>query len=68
MTNLSGSYVVISRLWHCYSECNSRTQNTFLCEWDSRDKKNHHVNKLWPKRTSLMPVEKNVVNPPLVHH
>jgi len=21
----------------------------FLCEWDSRDKKNHHVNKLWPK-------------------
>jgi len=28
MTNLSGSYVVISRLWHCYSECNSGTQNT----------------------------------------
>jgi len=26
MTNLSGSYVVISRLWHCYSECNSGTQ------------------------------------------
>jgi len=26
MTNLSGSYV-ISRLWHCYSECNSGTQN-----------------------------------------
>jgi hypothetical protein len=24
----SGSYVVISRLWHCYSECNSSTQNT----------------------------------------
>jgi hypothetical protein len=23
----------------------------FLCEWDSRDKKNHCVNKLWPKRT-----------------
>jgi len=21
----------------------------FLCEWDSRDKKNHYVNKLWPK-------------------
>jgi len=21
----------------------------FLCEWDSRDKKNHCVNKLWPK-------------------
>ena len=27
----------------------------FLCEWDSRDKKNHCVSKLWPKRTSLMP-------------
>jgi len=38
----------------------------FLCEWYRRDKKNHHVNKLWPKRTSLTPGEKNVVNPPLV--
>ena len=28
---------------------------SFLCEWDSRDKKNHYVNKLWPKRTSLTP-------------
>ena len=31
-----------------------------------RDKKNHCVNKLWPKRTSLTPGEKNVVFPPLV--
>ena len=38
----------------------------FLCEWDSRDKKNHYVNKLWPKRTSRTPGEKNDVNPPLV--
>ena len=38
----------------------------FLCEWDSRDKKYHYVNKLWPKRTSLTPGEKKVVNPPLV--
>ena len=38
----------------------------YLCEWDSRDKKNHYVNILWPKRTSLTPGEKNVVNPPLV--
>ena len=30
------------------------------------DKKNHYVNKLWPKRTSLTQGEKNVVNPPLV--
>ena len=38
----------------------------FPCEWDSRDKKNHYVNKLWPKRTSLTPGEKNVVSPPFV--
>jgi hypothetical protein len=38
----------------------------FLCEWDVRDKKNHYVNKLWSKLTSLTPGEKNVVNPPLV--
>jgi len=38
----------------------------FLFEWDSRDKKNHYVNKLWPKRTSLTLEQKNVVNPPLV--
>jgi hypothetical protein len=28
MKNLSGSYGVISRLWHCYLECKSVTQNT----------------------------------------
>jgi len=38
----------------------------FSCERDSPDKKNHYVNKLWPKRTSLTPGEKNVVNPPFV--
>ena len=38
----------------------------FLCKWDSQDKKNQYVNKLWPKQTSLMPGEKNVINPPLV--
>ena len=27
----------------------------YLCEWDSRDKKNYYVNILWPKRISLMP-------------
>jgi hypothetical protein len=32
MTNLSMSYVVISRLWHFYSEYNTVTQNTaFSC-------------------------------------
>jgi len=38
-----------------------------LCEWDSRDGKNHYVNILWPKRTSLTPLEKNIVSPPLIH-
>jgi len=38
----------------------------FLCEWENRNKKNCYVNKLWPKRTSLTPREKNVVNPLLV--
>ena len=28
LRKLSGSCVVISRLWHCYSECNSGTENT----------------------------------------
>jgi len=37
----------------------------FLFEWDSWDKRNHYINKLWPKRTSQMPGQKNV-NPPLV--
>jgi len=34
-----------------------------LRERDSRDKRNHFVNDLWPKRTSLTPGEKNVVLP-----
>jgi len=38
----------------------------FLCERDSRDKKNHYVNKLCHKRTSLTPGEKKVVNLPFV--
>jgi len=37
-----------------------------LCKWDSRDNKNHYVNKLWPKRASLTTGEINVVSPPLV--
>ena len=38
----------------------------FLCEWVSRDKKNHCVNKLWPNQISLTPGEKNVVSKPFV--
>ena len=37
-----------------------------LCEWDSWDKKNHYVDRLWHKRTSLTPGKKNVVISPLV--
>jgi len=38
----------------------------FLCEWNVRDKKNHDINKLWPKRTSLTIREKNVFSRRLV--
>lgn len=39
----------------------------FLCEWDSRDRKNHYEKKEWPKRTSLTPGNKNVIGTPLVN-
>ena len=39
----------------------------FLCERDSRDKKNHYVKKEWPKRESLTNGQKNVVHPSLVN-
>ena len=35
----------------------------FLYEWN---KKNHCVNKLWLKQTTLTPWEKSVINPPLL--
>lgn len=38
----------------------------FLCEWDSRDRKQHYDKKDWPRRISLTPGEKNVKNIPLV--
>jgi hypothetical protein len=51
--------VVISKLWHCYSECNSGSQNTAVsCA--------NCVNKLWPKWISLTPGKKNVISPSLV--
>jgi hypothetical protein len=39
----------------------------FLCEWNSRDRKIHYVLKQWPKRNSLIPGKKNVVNNKLVN-
>ncbi|GBP89284.1 hypothetical protein EVAR_60426_1 [Eumeta japonica] len=39
----------------------------FLCEWDSRDKKNHYVKKEWPKRDALIPGQRNVLHTPLIN-
>jgi len=44
-----------------------RVTNYCCFVWAGRGKKNHYVNKLWPKRTSMTPKEKNVFSPPLVH-
>jgi len=38
----------------------------FLCEWDSRDRQNHYINKAWSKRESFTPGLKNVAYPSLV--
>jgi hypothetical protein len=38
----------------------------FLCEWDSKDRKNHYIQKQWPKRDSLIPGKRNVLNNPPV--
>jgi len=38
-----------------------------LCEWDSRDKKNHYIKWEWSKHESLTPEQKNVVHPSLVN-
>jgi hypothetical protein len=34
----------------------------FLCEWDSRDKKNHYIKEKWSKCESITPGKKNVVH------
>lgn len=38
----------------------------FLCEWDSRARDRHYVQKEWPLRQALSPGLKNVTNEPLV--
>jgi len=58
MTNLSESYVVFSRLWHCYSECNLGKQNTAVsCASGTAG-----TRRITIYYTSLTPGEKNVVN------
>ncbi|GBP14416.1 hypothetical protein EVAR_92401_1 [Eumeta japonica] len=39
----------------------------FVCEWDSRNRKEHYTKKVWPQRQSLQPGQKNVQNSPLVN-
>lgn len=39
----------------------------FLCEWDSRDRANHYVKKVWTARQTLTPGSKNVLHDPLVN-
>jgi len=38
----------------------------FLCLWDSRDRKNHYVQKEWPKRTEFHPGSRNIIRRPLI--
>ena len=39
----------------------------FLCEWDSRNRAQHWVQKEWPKRKSLEVGNKNVINESLIN-
>jgi hypothetical protein len=58
--NIMGDFKVIAR---------SLGYTKFYCfppEWDSRDRKHHHIQKQWPKRESLIPGQKNV-NTPLIN-
>ena len=38
----------------------------FLCQWDSRDRANHYVKRIWPARKILEPGHKNVKHHSLV--
>ncbi|XP_051155678.1 uncharacterized protein LOC127278157 [Leptopilina boulardi] len=38
----------------------------FICEWDSRDRKQHYIKKDWPVRIALLPGTKNVLLQPLI--
>jgi len=38
----------------------------FICEWDSRDRKQHFIKKNWPIRYRMQPGNKNVLHTPLV--
>lgn len=38
----------------------------FICEWDSRARKEHYIKKDWPLRENLTPGSLNVIHSPLV--
>lgn len=38
----------------------------FLCEWDSRARNLHWTQKVWPKRSSMIPGSKNIIHRNLV--
>ena len=62
--NVCGNFKVIGLLFILqlgYTKC------CFLCKWDCRHMKSCCVRKLWFKRESLISVEKNESNTPLVN-
>jgi len=38
----------------------------FICEWNSRARDRHYVQKHWPRRQALIPGQKHAANEPLV--
>ena len=38
----------------------------FICEWDSRDRKQHYIKKKWPIRYRMHPGSKNILRVPLI--
>ncbi|GFS96139.1 uncharacterized protein TNCV_2710061 [Trichonephila clavipes] len=55
---ICGHLKVISMLLS--QQCGYTKFPRFLCEWDSRDKKQHYVKQTWPIRNALIPGVKNV--------
>ena len=62
--NMSGDLKVITILMGMQTGYTKYCR--FICEWDSRDRKHHYINKNWPIRDKMEPVSKNVLRVPLV--
>jgi hypothetical protein len=63
--NICGDLKVIALLLGLQLGCTKYC--CFLCEWDSRDRKKHCIQKQWQKRDSLIPGKKNMLNNLLVN-